>query len=542
MKTITLSILLVAAIAGTATSQPFRNFIGKATSQEYGYSVSQSADSSWVIGATYSTQFGGKRIPIISHTKKNGSVDLTKQVNITDLPSINSVWVEAVKSGSSRPNGSVMLINTFDDFYLVRLQNDGPVAWTRFFTNPAYFTNDGVKVKPIYNTNGGLTGFYIMGNHFNQAGSFVIKTDANGATVWQKKFDHPASTGNYYFRDIKTTADGGCIIAANQAGTSVQPTPLIIKMTAAGAVTWASAYRFNNDYNYTAEAITVTSDGYAVTGTYANNKNLTYKISSTGTITWANFYSTIDATVSYINGLAIDVDPLGNLIISGGGDNAANNRPAVMFKLSAGGSTQFGRKFAAESAIQGAVFYDVRVSNTTTYCAIGTSANVSATADIYLVNMTSGGVVSANCAPASFSVSAAATLTKVVTSAGPVVSNETLINLTSTANTVTVTTAQDRCGSSFDEPATETAKTFTTSVANDMAGRRIMLNLATQQTGSAAYEALLINSFGQQVGKTIINANQPAYISMQNMQTGIYTVAFKKNNEVVAQEKVIWTK
>ena len=537
MKKFSLCILAI-TICAAVSAQPFRNFIGKETAQEYAYSVSQAADSSYIIGAKYTNTFLGTGIPAIVNVNKNGFIKWVKQVNINNLPSVYSTWAEAINTRSGKPDGSIMLISVWNSFYLVRLQTNGAILWSRRFTHANFLINNACMVKPFYDANNTLSGFYILGNHYNHDGSFLIKTDVTGVTTWQKKFVHPAAAGTYWLKDFKVTADGGCIITGNQGGANVSALPVVFKISSAGGTTWAKSYQFNAEKNCTADGITITNDGYAITGSFKSNNNLTFKIKTDGSLTWSSFYSTADTKVSYTAGIGIAADAQGNLVIAGSADNAANNKPAILFKLTPAGSVVFTRKLNAEISYYEATLNSIIITNTGNYCAAGTSAGHNTTSDIYMLNLSAAGGSNVSCRPTSFIFNAASTPLKTVSTATPASLSEIFSNASTTAATISIATAENHCGTTAFAP--EENNTAAISVSNDLAGQRLLINFKTNSTGN--YKAVLINNFGRQVSTVNIIPGQPVFISMHNMNNGIYTVAVKHNENIIVQDKAVWVK
>lgn len=523
-------------------AQPFRNFIGKEASQEYAYSVSQTADSSYLVAAKYTNDFWGTAFPVLAAVGKNGNVSWVKEFKITNLPSVYSTWAEAVKTRSGKPDGSIVLIDVWKSFYLVRLQQNGSIMWTKKFTQANYFINSAIRVKPIYDINGTLTGYYVLGNHYSSDGSFLIKTDLAGSTVWQKKFKHAVSTGTYWLEDIKTTSDGGCVITGTQGGTNVSFLPVVFKVGVSGNMNWARTYQFNAEKNCSAESIAISNDGYVITGSQADYNNLTFKIKTDGSVNWSNFYKTTDVTVNYTAGLGIAVDAAGNLIVTGSTDNAASNKPAIIAKLTSAGSVSFAKKLSAELSYYNATLNSIIVTSTGNYCMTGTSAPHGATADIYLLNMSSTGSTNASCRPASFVLTASSSPLKTSTSAAPFTLTEVLTNTAVSCSAVNVNTENDLCGNTINM-VQQKEPDETLRVSNDIAGQRLLVDFKTNHTEQEGNcKAILFNSYGQAVHTMLITSLKSFYIPMQNMNTGIYSVAIMMNGKIVLQQKAVWTK
>jgi hypothetical protein len=94
-----------------------------------------------------------------------------------------------------------------EDFWLLRLATNGDTLWTRRYQNPAPDLGYGLD-----QTSDG--GFVMTGEMYRNAGVdptdfYIIRTDANGDTLWTKTVG-----GDFYERsyDIKQTTDGGYIV------------------------------------------------------------------------------------------------------------------------------------------------------------------------------------------------------------------------------------------------------------------------------------------------------------------------------------------
>ncbi|SYZ72488.1 exported hypothetical protein [Candidatus Zixiibacteriota bacterium] len=96
----------------------------------------------------------------------------------------------------------------YEDFWLLRLNSSGDTLWTKRYRNPS--TDHGYGMDQ---TSDG--GFIMCGEMYRNAGMdptdyYIIRTDANGDTLWTKTIG-----GDWYERSycIKQTSDGGYIIA-----------------------------------------------------------------------------------------------------------------------------------------------------------------------------------------------------------------------------------------------------------------------------------------------------------------------------------------
>lgn len=541
MKKLTI-LLITLGLYTNSDAQPFRNYIGKDATQEYAYSISEVADSSYLVAAKYTNQYAGTAFPALVSVGKNGNVSWVKEFKIANLPSVYDTWAEAVKTRSGKPDGSIVLINVWKYFYLVRLKQDGVIMWTKKFSQANFFINSGTRVKPIYDINASLTGFYVLGNHFGTDGGFLIKTDLSGSTVWQRRYKHFVSTGQYWFRDMKTTNDGGCVITGTQGGTNVSALPVVFNINTKGQLNWFRTYQFNAENNCTAEGIALSNDGYVVTGSQGEYNNLTFKIKTDGTVTWSNFYKTTDATVKYTAGLGIATDAAGNLIVTGSTDNAANNKPGIITKLSATGTVLFAKKYIAELSYYNATFNSIIVTSKGNYCVAGTSSPKNATADIHLVNVSTLGTINASCRPTSFVFTASATPQKTTVSVIPQMTTEAHANTAASASVVNISTANDQCGSTLEfSKAQETPNSL--KVSNDVASQRLLVDFKINQSEkNEKYQAILLNNYGQAINTLSITPGQSFFINMQDNNTGIYSVAIMKHGKILLQQKAVWVK
>lgn len=536
MKKLTI-ILAVFLLSVNAKAQIFQNVIGKASPMEYGLSISSAVDSSYLAGGIYTNQFWGTAFPFISKLKKDGSVAWAKQITIPGMPSVRSVYAATVQASATRTDGSIMIIDAWNYFYAVRLANDGSVSWARKISFGGYTISSGLKIYPSYNNIGTLTGFILVGNHYNWAnGSFVMKLNPNGNILWNNALKHNVIDSKFVIRDMKTTNDGGCIVLANQEGTSPSLTALF-KVNAAGAVTWSKTYRFDLNFGCFAAGIAVTSDAnYAITG-QLGTKNFTAKISAAGLILWANTYSSV--SVPHLEGTAVTADLNGNIIVTGSVDDALA-KPAFIIKYNMNGSVLFSNQYNRKN---NEIFSDITFSKQGTYCAIGTTEQTNVNANMYVVSVSALGANGVGCLNQKITLSKTVTDLKIVGFSDFKTASDFLLPAAVNANTVDISTLQDKCaGQIVNGINSENESSGQLKIANDMQNQRILINWQMKEQAAGNYNAILLNSFGQKVTSVKINANQAVYMSMQNMHSGIYSVMIMQNETFAAQEKVIWAK
>lgn len=517
-------------------AQLFQNTIGKDNVAEYGESIAQAADSSYLIAGDYATVVGGETQPFIIRLKKDGTIQWSKKVNVPEQSIFTKAsYAEAVKTANAAPDGYIMLITEITYFYVVRLNNAGAVVWTRQFNNA---DNIKPKIRPCYDNAGTLTGYIILARkYFNpNYNGVIMKIGTTGNTLWQKRITHGTAGVEYRFADIQATTDGGCIAAGNLYQSNKVSTPVLFRFSSTGTVLWRFSYTFTSSNETPPEirGVAATFSGYAATG-YLNGDNITFSTNLSGLLNWAFRYSNGSPLYQPEEGSAITADASGNLIVACLREPITSKNAAI-FKLSPTGGVMFSKKFNSSSA-----FRDIKLTKQGTYCAVGYSGPYS-DADISVVNISSSGTIKSGCQPEAFTLTASSPFTKLLGAPVFGIVNETFGNTSITATTTSIQTEQSLCGSTFDiaEGINETNDKLL--VANDMAGQRVLVKWQTNETGNTMYEAVLCNNAGMPVSTIKLNANQPAYISMRSMNTGMYSILLQQNGKPIIREKVLWFK
>lgn len=150
--------------------------------------------------------------------------------------------------------------------YLIRTNSDGDTLWTRQF-------GQGNNVNTPYSlaltTDGGfvLTGETTSPPTAGENDIFLIRTDANGNQLWDKRFGTPALIEQGY--SVLPTSDGGFLVG----GTTIDvlfssSSGFLIKTDANGDTLWTRTYDFSKDYLFNQiEDVVLTADGgYALCG------------------------------------------------------------------------------------------------------------------------------------------------------------------------------------------------------------------------------------------------------------------------------------
>ena len=224
---------------------------------DYGYSVQQTADGGYIIaGTTESFGTGGYDFYLIK-TDANGDTLWTKTFDGISDDYGNHVQQTA--------DGGYVIAGTTGnypttDFYLIKTTANGDTLWSKTFGGTNYDWCNSVK----HTADGG---YIIVGETENfGAGNldvYLIKTDANGVTLWSKTF---GGTSDDYGYSIQQTTDGGYIIAGNTESFGAGGYDFyLIKTTANGDTLWTKTFGGTYD-DYCFSVQQTTDGGYIIAG------------------------------------------------------------------------------------------------------------------------------------------------------------------------------------------------------------------------------------------------------------------------------------
>ncbi len=534
MKKFTLLTCGVLALATSVKAQLFQDFVGKSAPVEFGNSVAINTDSAMVIAGSYKNSYSATNtFPVIMRLKKDGNVQWIKQLNITGAGtgSGDAVCNDAVKNAAGTSIGHITLVYKFPNLYLVRTNNAGGIMWGRLLSNTSFSSNYGLKVRTIYNNNGGVSGFYMLATHFGNSGEFVVKFNTTGGTVWQKRITNTTASSKFVSRDLRSTSDGGCIITGYQEGSTSNP--ILFKLTSAGAVTFAKSYDFFSTPYSGGFGVAVISSGYAITGSENSGAALVFTTNTSGGVTWANKYTS--GSISEMHSNSIITDAGGNLVF--GGHNLLTTTPAFLVKTNAAGTVTFGKTYYSRVGMN-----DIKLS-TQGYCVVGTSDNYSAAEDIYVINTNTNGDITSGCNPTSVVITRTSPDFISQVNATYFITDEVMTNTAVTVNTVNIPTELSRCGTAFTEPETSIASTTGTfSAYSDLAAHSIKLQYTTAIAGNTPYLVTLYNLNGLPVAKKEITANTVATLQVSDIKDGLYVAVLMQNGKLMGKQNVLWGK
>ena len=278
---------------------------------EYGYSVNLTTDGCYIMGG-YSNSFGaGDNDVYLVKTDADGDTLWTR--------TYGGIGTDKCKSVQQCSDGGYIIAgetNSFGagnyDIYLIKTDANGDTLWTRTFGGTGIdrgesvieATDDGYIVT-------GTTGSFGAGGK----DVYLIKTDANGNTLWTKTF---GAINNEEGQSVLQTTDGDYIIAGftNSFGAGGNDVYLI-KTDVNGDTLWTSTHGgTNDDRGYSVQQC---NDGsFVIAGdTKSSGAGLSdfylVKTDANGETLWTNAYGGSAIDIGY----SVQQDSDGGYIIAG---------------------------------------------------------------------------------------------------------------------------------------------------------------------------------------------------------------------------------
>ncbi len=234
------------------------------TGDDRGYFVQQTTDGGFIITG-YTSSFGaGMGDFYLIKTDINGDTLWTKTFGGTSLDG-GGESVQQTAEGGYIIVGATLSFGTGNfDIYLIKTDTSGDILWTKTFGG----INDDESFS-VQQTNDG--GYIICGNTESfGAGdydTYLIKTDANGDSIWTKTFGGIFNDLSYSGRQ---TSDGGYIILGSTWGFGAGNRDIyLIKTDSLGNSLWSKT--FGGTGTDTEGSIQQSTDGgYIITG-FTNN-------------------------------------------------------------------------------------------------------------------------------------------------------------------------------------------------------------------------------------------------------------------------------
>ncbi|PCH95279.1 MAG: hypothetical protein COB85_04680 [Bacteroidetes bacterium] len=269
------------------------------------------------------------------------------------------------------------------DIFLIKTDANGDTLWTQ-----VYGTTCNEIGRSVLETSDG--GFMVVGNaQCYGAGSydvFAIKTNSVGDTLWTKFY---GGSGSDNGTSVKQTSDGGYIIAGNSASYGAGGgDAYLLKIDSLGSVTWTKTYGGSSTDG--AESVLQTTDGgYIFTG-YSNSAGagsydvLVVKTNASGDTVWTKLYGGSGSDFGY----GIIQTSTGGYVISGETHSFGSGGDGYLIKINSVGDTLWTKTFGGANSES---FQSIQETNDNGFIMCGYTEMGPGTGDNYLVKTDSNG-------------------------------------------------------------------------------------------------------------------------------------------------------
>lgn len=227
------------------------------TRGDYGYSVRQTTDGGYIIAGWTETTGNGNDVYLLK-TDGDGNLIWTRTYGGSSHEDARSLDLTAdggyIVAGRTSSFGAGN-----NDFYLIKTDAGGNTIWTR--------TYGGGQDDYCWSVQQTTDGGYILAGYSESFGegngvAWLIKTDANGDTLWTRIFEGERGAEA---RSVQQTTDGGYIVAGHTDPWGGTADIYLIKIDPNGQTEWIRTHGgSNDDYGH---CVQETADGgYIATG------------------------------------------------------------------------------------------------------------------------------------------------------------------------------------------------------------------------------------------------------------------------------------
>lgn len=228
------------------------------------------------------------------------------------------------------------------------------------------------KGKSVIRTSDG--GYAIIGS--SDGDFYLVKTDANGNSQWQKKYGDSSITENG--NDLRQTSDGGFILIGT-AGNYAK----VVKTSSNGTMQWQT----NVNNVQAGMGIALSNDnGYVGTGWGSFNnvtKAAVFKLSSNGSLLWLKSYGSVS---TYGNSIERTSD--NGFIVAGKTMISSNNSDVYLFKTNSQGDLQWQKNWGGDYSDGGN--HAIQTSDGG-YAVVGYDGKGATKSNVYLIKTNSQG-------------------------------------------------------------------------------------------------------------------------------------------------------
>lgn len=224
--------------------------------------IEQAPDSGLIaVGFTYAYGSGASDVYVIKFGKYGNSEWITTVGGFYNEGNAPGTSVAPLADGGFVVAGNTMSFGgSSSDIYLIKLNADGTLAWTRTFGGPQFDEPSAV----VQTFDGGIAigGVFIPPN--NHPDYHLTKFNAAGTMLWSKSVD---AGGSEILKDMVQTSDKGFIMAGfSDAYAPNSNDGLVVKLDSLGNIEWSSLVG-DDSFNEQPTSIVQDKDNnYAIVG------------------------------------------------------------------------------------------------------------------------------------------------------------------------------------------------------------------------------------------------------------------------------------
>jgi hypothetical protein len=375
-------ITLVQATLGLAQAPDtlWTRTYGDRLDSDYAYSVWPTPDAGYIIAGTTKPFGAGDEDVYLMRTDSNGDTLWTRTYggagddqgrSVQRLPGggyIIGGWTESFDGG-------------YGDFYLIRTDSNGDTLWTRAY--------GGERSDYGYCVDQTPDGGYIIGGYASSFGAidadaYLVRTDANGDTLWTRTY---GGANHDECQSVRHTLDGGYISVGSTSSFGAGGYDVyLVKTDANGDTLWTKAIGGGSaDRGY---SVDLTSDGgYIIagyTGSFGAGASDIYLVrtDADGDTIWTRTYGDSASDVAY----SVRQVSGGGYIIAGYTNSfGAGSRDVYLLRTDALGNPLWTRTFGGIQADHGR---SVETTGDNGYIVAGDIGHPSTLrADVYLIRI-----------------------------------------------------------------------------------------------------------------------------------------------------------
>ncbi len=258
------------------------------SSRDGGKSVEQTADGGFIV-AGHTESFGAGQTDFFAvKTDAEGDTIWTRAYGGSDWDCCLSC--QQTFDGGYIFAGGTMSFGVLMEVFLVKTDAEGDTLWTRTIGGGGYDCAYDIKQT--------IEGGYVITGNYDSPGGYsndvyIVKTDANGDTLWTRTYGY-GSNSVEIGRSIQQTDDLGYIVAGYTAPYGAQLVNVwLLKTDANGDTLWTKQYG-GPDWDGAFSVQQTTDDGYIITGftkSFGNEYDIwLLKTDSNGDTLWTGIY------------------------------------------------------------------------------------------------------------------------------------------------------------------------------------------------------------------------------------------------------------